>query len=327
MNIQLFDLNDTGNLNIAYDYQTDMYQSSDINFMHNRIIYIINQVLNNSALLLKDIEILTPEEKEKILIDFNKTDLEYDINSNVISLFEKQVKNTPDKIALVSNGKSLTYKELNSSANIFANFLKNKHNVKPNDTIGIILNRSSNLIIAILAVLKCGANYMPIDPEYPQERITYMLENSKTKVVVTNNLTEEYIPVKHDHINIDLFNSTYKLDIKDTENLNVNISPKSLVYLIYTSGSTGNPKGVMITHRNLHNFILGMKQAIDFNPNKVCVSLTTICFDIFGLELWCSLCYGLTLVLADEEEQNDVVSLNKLCLENNVNIIPKNVRK
>lgn len=321
LNIQLFDLNDTGNLNIAYDYQTDMYQSSDINFMHNRIIYIINQVLNNSALLLKDIEILTPEEKEKILIDFNKTDLEYDINSNVISLFEKQVKNTPDKIALVSNGKSLTYKELNSSANIFANFLKNKHNVKPNDTIGIILNRSSNLIIAILAILKCGANYMPIDPEYPQERITYMLENSKTKVVVTNNLTEEYIPVKHDHINIDLFNSTYKLDIKDTENLNVNISPKSLVYLIYTSGSTGNPKGVMITHRNLHNFILGMKQAIDFNPNKVCVSLTTICFDIFGLELWCSLCYGLTLVLADEEEQNDVVSLNKLCLENNVNII------
>ena len=321
INIHLFDINDTGSLNIAYDYQLDMYQASDISYMHNRILYMIKQVINSSSLLIKDIDILTPEEKEKILVEFNNTDLEYDINSNVIKLFESQVTKTPNKIALISNGKSLSYSELNKSANIFANFLKKEHNVKPNDTIGIILNRSSNLIVAILAILKCGANYMPIDPDYPQERIAYMLENSQTKVVVTNNLTEEYIPINHELINIDLFTNTYKLKESDTENINVNISPKSLAYLIYTSGSTGNPKGVMITHRNLHNFVLGMKQAVDFNTNKVCVSLTTICFDIFGLELWCSLCFGLTLVLADEEEQNDVVALNKLCLANNVNII------
>ena len=321
LNIHLFDINDSGSLNIAYDYQLDMYQDSDIAYMHNRILYMITQVINNSSILLKDIDILTPEENKKILVDFNKTDLEYDINSNVIELFEAQAAKISDKIALVSNGKSFSYSELNKSANIFANFLKNKHNVKPDDTIGIILNRSSNLIVAILAILKCGANYMPIDPDYPQERIIYMLENSKTKVVITNNLTEEYIPVNHNCINIDLFNNTYKLNEKDTENINIKISPKSLAYLIYTSGSTGNPKGVMITHRNLHNFVLGMKNAIDFNPDKVCVSLTTICFDIFGLELWCSLCFGLTMVLANEEEQNDITALNKLCLPNKVNII------
>ena len=110
--------------------------------------------------------------------------------------------------------------------------------------------------------------------------------------------------------------SIYQENDKTINNLDININSNSLAYLIYTSGSTGKPKGVMLTHKNLHNFINGMKQLISFSSNKVMVSLTTICFDIFGLELWCSITSGLTLVLANEKEQNMPELLNELCIKN-----------
>lgn len=148
-----------------------------------------------------------------------------------------------------------------------------------------------------------------------------MLENSNTRTVLINSLTDESIPVKYHKVNIDLENTIYKINSKYSNNLSLNIDSNSLAYLIYTSGSTGKPKGVMLTHKNLHNFINGIKQIINFNKNKVMVSLTTICFDIFGLELWCSITSGLTLVLANEKEQNIPYELNNLCKKYHVNMI------
>lgn len=140
-------------------------------------------------------------------------------------------------------------------------------------------------------------------------------------VVLVNQQTEELISKTYQKVKIDLTSSLYKKYSSSVQNIGLTIPNDSLAYLIYTSGSTGKPKGVMLTHKNLHNFIVGMKQVIDFSENKVMVSLTTICFDIFGLELWCSLTSGLTLVLANEKELNMPNLLNQLCLENHVNMM------
>ncbi len=314
MDIQIFDLNDTGNLNIAYDYRISKYSEEDIEKIHKRILNIIKQVIKQENILLKNIDIVTPEEKEILINTFNKTKLEYDNTKTIIQLFEEQVEKTPNKVAIICNKKKLTYKELNQKTNMLASEMLLK-DVKPNDIIGIMLNRSVEMIIAILATLKCGATYLPIDPEYPQERISYMIENSQAKLILTNQNTQYYVPKNCLNINLEYIKN------KNIENKNIKIQSTSLAYLIYTSGSTGKPKGVKITHKNLNNFIQGVKQKIDFNSKKVMVSLTTICFDIFGLEIWCALSNGLTLVIANEEEQNNPELLNKLCIENNVNIM------
>ena len=314
MDIQISDFNDTGSLDISYDYKISIYEQKDIENLHKRILYIIQQVISKEEIELKDIEIVTPEEKDKLVNEFNRTELEYDIDETVISLFEKQVEKTPEKIAIICNNKKLTYKELNEKANMLSREMIKK-GVNQQDIIGIMLNRSPEMIIGLIAILKCGATYLPIDPEYPPERILYMLENSETRLVLVNDNTQELVPENCSKININYIENI------SNENLNLNIDGDTLVYLIYTSGSTGKPKGVQITNRNLNNFIKGMKKEIDFNENKIMVSVTTICFDIFGLEMWCSLTSGLTLVVANELEQNMPTLLNKLCLENKVNMI------
>lgn len=320
IDIQIYDLNDTGSLNIAYDYKTAIYEEEDIENLHKRILNIIDQVVAKENIDLKDIEIVTPDEKEKLINEFNKTELKYDTKETVISLFEKQVEKTPEKVAIVSNRKQLTYKELNEKANMLARKMIEK-GVKQQDIVGIMLNRSPEMIIGLIAILKCGATYLPIDPEYPEERISYMLENSETKIILINSSTEKCVAKEYLKINIELSNNEIYNNNTSTKNINIQVDSNTLAYIIYTSGSTGKPKGVMITNKNLNNFVKGMKQIIDFNQNKVMVSVTTICFDIFGLEMWCSLTNGVTLVLANEEEQRNVMLLNKLCLENKVNMI------
>ena len=314
MDIQIYDLNDTGSLNISYDYKTSIYDVKDIDNLHKRILNLIEQIVNKENIKIKELEIVTPEEKEKLLVEFNKTEMEYDKTGTVIKLFEKQVEQTPEKTAIISNGQHLTYKELNEKANMLAREMMAK-GVKQQDIVGIMLNRSPEMIIGLIAILKCGATYLPIDPEYPAERISYMLDNSETKIILVNSSTERYSPNNCEAIDVE------KISAQSNENLNLNISEKSLAYLIYTSGSTGKPKGVMVTTQNLNNFVNGIKKVVEFNSDKTMLSVTTICFDIFGLEMWCTLTSGMTLVVANEEEQNMPTLLNKLCLENKVNMI------
>ena len=313
--IQIYDLNDTGSLNISYDYKTSKYTEKDIRDIHKRIINIIKQVIQNNDILIKDIEIITDEEKNKIE-GFNKTELKYDKTETVVDMFEKQVKQNPNKIAIICNDKKITYEQLNEGANILA-YEMQKNGVKQEDIIGLMQYRSIEMIISILAILKCGATYLPIDPEYPEDRISYMLENSESKTVLVDNQTEKLIKEKVTTINVE------KVDFsnKNTNIPKIKIPANSVAYMIYTSGSTGKPKGVQVTNQNLSNFIKGVKEKIDFSSDKVMVSVTTICFDIFGLEIWGSLTSGITLVVANEEEQNTPALLNKLCVKNNVNII------
>ena len=318
LDIHMFEWNENNSIQIAYDYKLNRYDEQDIKDFHARILHVINQVLENESILLKDIEIVTPEEKHKILYEFNNTKIDYPKDKTIVDLFEEQVEKTPDNIAVVFEDQQLTYRELNEKANQLAMYLI-KNNIKLNSVIGIFLNRSLEMIIGILATLKCGCTYVPLDPSFPQKRIEYMLNDSNVSLILLSNSTFKEIDNKYSKLNISLSESIIYDNLNT--NLNLKISPNFLAYIIYTSGSTGNPKGVMISHKNLNNFLIGIKEKIDFSSSKAMLSVTTISFDIFGLELFSSLINGLKLVVANEKEQYSAKEINRLCTLHNIQMI------
>jgi len=317
MDIQISDFNDTGKLNISYDYKTSIYEDKDIEKMHKRILNIIHQIIEKETIQIKDVEIVIPEEKEQILTQFNKTNLEYNSNIPIIKYFEEQAKKTPNNTAIVFENKKMTYKELNEKANSLAYELR-KNGVTNNTIIGIMQERSFEMIIAILAVLKAGGAYIPIAPDYPSDRIQYMLEDSNASILLASTNT---IKTNKKTISIKLDSKIYDSNKENIENIS---KPEDLSYLIYTSGSTGMPKGVMLKQKNLTNFYNAMLQNIKYlaeiEPIRI-ISITTISFDIFIFETLISLTKGLTLYMTNENEQKVTEQLENMIKQNQIQAI------
>ena len=303
---------------INIEYCTDLFKKETIERLFEHYINAIDFIMNDVNAKIKDIEIISNTEKNKILYEFNDTKMEYPKDKTITELFEEQVKKTPNDVAVVFGDNKLTYKEVNEKANQLARYLREEKNIKPNDIVGVMLPRSIELISTLIGVLKSGACYIPIDPTYPEKRIEYMLENSDAKFLLTNEELFQKLNFEN-RICID-YNNDEIYSKLNTNFLNTN-NPQDLAYIIYTSGSTGNPKGVKITNQNLCNFVFAIKEKIDFSANKTMVSITTISFDIFELELWVTLTSGMKLVVANEEEQHIPELLNKLCEKNKVNMI------
>ena len=317
IDIQIYDLNDTGKLNIAYDYKTNIYHTKDIEEVHSRILNIIKQVLCNENIILNDIDIITQEEKQEILIEFNKTELKYDKNISFVEYFEQQVEKTPENIAIVFENKKITYRELNEKANSLAYYLR-ENGITNNTIVGILQERSYNIMVSMIAVLKVGGSYIPIAPDYPEERIEYMLKDSDVKVLLTNGKQK----IETDKKIIDINNK--EIYIKHKENLENISKPEDLSYLIYTSGSTGTPKGVMLKQQNLSNFYNSMKNTIDYlkdgEQHKI-ISITTVSFDIFVFETLISLASGLTLYMTNENEQKITSDIERIIKRNQIEIM------
>ena len=303
MDIHFFDLNDSGDLNIAYDYRLAKYTEEEILQIHKRILYIIEQVLLNPGLYLKDVSITTPQELNEILNLSETNNCSYPSTKTISQLFEEQVTKTPNNIAIKYNNSFLTYDELNKKANQLANFLRNL-GIKPNDVIGLRLNKSLEMIIAILGIIKSGACYLPIDLSYPQERVSFMLKDSSAKLFLTNNSHKD---------DLDISIPTYLLDItpnniiylEDDKNLTCVNTPDDLIYIIYTSGSTGIPKGVMLKHRNVVRLIKNDHFQFDFNENDIWTMFHSVAFDFSVWELYGCLLYGGKLILIPEHISKD----------------------
>lgn len=231
-------------------------------------------------------------------------------------LFERQALSTPNHTALVLGEKSLSYKELNERANQLARKLREK-GVQADRIVGIMVNRSFEMLIGILGVLKAGGAYLPIDPAYPADRIQFMLEDSSTHILLSQKKFIEGIHYEGDFINLD----ERELYAGDDSNPAIINSSRDLAYVIYTSGSTGTPKGVMIEHGAVCNFIRGISEKIDFSEGKTILALTTISFDIFVMETLLPLSRGLTVVIADESQQKNPKLLNELIIQNHVDML------
>ena len=315
INIHLHDNNDTNSLIIAYDYLIEKYDLKDIEDIHNRILAMINQILNNTSLFLKDIEIVTSEEKQQILCDFNNTEMDYQKDKTIIDLFEDQVKKNPNNVAVFFENQNLTYLELNKKANQIAWYLK-ENGMSKNDVVGILTNRNLDIYPCLLGVLKAGGVYVLIDYNLPKDRIEYMLRNSNSKILLSTKFINK-------SVDFDNILNIEELDFKDfySKNLNLKINPSSPLAIIYTSGSTGRPKGVMLKKQSISNLILSFKKHLNTDIANNFLSFSTISFDMFAVETYLPLLSGKTIVLASEEEQKNPASLSSLIINTSVDFI------
>ncbi|MCR3758486.1 amino acid adenylation domain-containing protein [Clostridium felsineum] len=303
-------------LKIEFEYCTKLYRKETIERFALGFKNILKEIIEKPDILIKDIDIMSLQERNKMLATFNNTLFEYNKDKTISELFEEQANKQKDATALIFGENKISYKELNSRSNQLARRLRQK-DVKANDVVAIMVDRSLEMIIGILGVLKAGGAYLPIDPNYPSERVCFMIKDSCTKIILTQDKYKSRISEQIEKVDI----MKQELYVGNSSNLNNINKFTDLAYVIYTSGSTGKPKGVMIEHHSAHNFIVGICNKINFKPNRRILASTTISFDIFFLETLLPLCRGMEVVIANELEQKDPKLLRQLISKRKVEMI------
>lgn len=319
LSICVSDRNDTGIPILDYDYLIEFFSEEDIDQMHNNMCNLMTDALENPCKRLSELQMLSPDELNKLLIGFNQTKLPYEAKT-VSELFEDQVIKSPNDTALIFGDKRLSYYELNEKSNQLARYIKNK-GMTSNSIVGLLVNRSLEMVIGILGILKAGAAYLPIDPGYPSERIAYMLSQSHTGLTLTDRDNPDSSTNGNcEYANISLSNTmVYAADATNLDNEN-KANTDDLAYVLFTSGSTGKPKGVMVHHRALCNLINGVARNLNFESQTI-VSLTTISFDIFFSDTILPLTQGMKVILANEEEQTIPKYLFDLIVKHQVKVL------
>ncbi|PCJ49785.1 MAG: hypothetical protein COA74_04870 [Gammaproteobacteria bacterium] len=268
---------------------------------------ILNNIVEDANRPAGELELLSQEEKRKILEDWNSTLVDYDNSDCIHHLFEKHVAEHPDATALVYEDEAITYAELNNKANQLATVLIAK-GIGLDDMVGVNVNRSIDLMIATLAVHKAGAAYVPLDPDFPAERIAYMVKDSAMKMLITQEDIKADIPENNAEV---LCVDSISYSSEEMANPKVVMSSGNLAYVIYTSGSTGNPKGVMVEHRNVTNFFKGMDDRIGSETAGTWLAVTSLSFDISVLELFWTLTRGFKVIIYREDRGNEPGGISK----------------
>ncbi len=322
LTLEIVPINDEYSL--RFEYCTELFDEDFIKRLSSHYINILNAILENCEVKIADIDMLSEEERNQILYDFNDTKLDYPKNKTIVNLFEEQVAKTPDNIAVVFEDKKLTYRELNEKANQLACKL-NSMDIKSGDVVGVCLNRSIELLVSICALFKLGAVYMPMYIGYPKDRLTYMLKNSNAKLLITssNNKLRNFDDVEK--LFIDSIND---IDSSCKINLAKNFSSSSTAYIIYTSGSTGKPKGVQISNRNLINFIYAFNKYFgSISSNDIFLSSTNISFDVSIFELFLPILTGAQVVLYPEDVIKNIALYCDIIVNNKITAlyIPPNI--
>lgn len=254
-----------------------------------------------------DLSLLTSVEQEQLFKAWNNTQADYPQDFCLHDLFEYQVKKTPDNIAVSFENQQLTYHELNQRANQVAHYLQ-KAKVAPDVMVGICLERSLDLIVGILGILKAGASYVPLDPAYPYDRLAFMLEDSQLPVLLTESACLDRLP-ENSAYTVLIDTDWQQIALESNFNPASSVTAKNLAYTIYTSGSTGKPKGVQINHQAVVNFLYSMRQKPGITELDVMLAVTTICFDIAGLEVYLPLIVGAQVALVNRHVAADPAQL------------------
>ena len=273
-------------LTFSLKYAGELFESNTMERLLNTLATLltgVSNVLNHPSLTLNKLTYLNKQEQELILKKWNDTDKDYPSNKTIHSLFEEQVLNSPNNVAVVYEDTKLTYKELNEKANQLAHYLIKHHSIKPDDLVTLLLDRSENMIIAILGILKAGAAYVPMDPEYPDDRIKYILSDTNTNLVIANSIYTKRLNSINNKVKRIAIDS--KVFIKDlTKHSNTNpkvkdLTSKNLAYVIYTSGTTGKPKGVIIEHEGVVNLNCALSKRYNLEKNEIILQLSNYIFD------------------------------------------------
>lgn len=299
--LSLLALESDGQLNCNWEYATDLFETITIQRMAEHWEVLLQQIVTNPQQTISTLSWLTKADQKQLEL-WNQTNTNYPQDKTLVDLFEEQVNKTPDNIALVFEEQSLTYQELNQKANQLAHFLHQNYQIKPDTLIGICIERSLDMAIALLAVLKAGAAYVPIDSNYPEERIKYILENSKISLLLTQSFINDklsgfFSEFSGQLINLDRLN----FESFPCHNLALQSKPNDLAYVIYTSGSTGQPKGVMVEHKGLCNLALVEIETFDVHPSSRVLQFASFSFDAFIWEVLMAWGGGATLYLGNKD--------------------------
>jgi amino acid adenylation domain-containing protein len=287
---------------LEMEYSTDLFDEARIVRMVGHLKTLLVAAAENPDKPLDDLPMLADAEREQILLEWNQTEASYPKAQLVHDLVEDQAARTPDAVAVVFDDQKLTYRELNAKANQLARHLQ-KLGVGPDMLVGLCAERSPELIIGLLGVLKAGGAYVPLDPRYPKDRIAFVLKDAASTVLLTQSHLVGTMPPCAQTIQLDA--DWPKIAAESDAKVESKVSGKNLAYVIYTSGSTGLPKGVEIPHEAFLNFLVSMQKQPGLTAKDVLVAVTTISFDIAGLEIFLPLVTGARLVLLSREDAAD----------------------
>lgn len=293
-------------LRTAWAYNTDLFDPITIERMATHFQVLLEGAVNQPSSPILQLPLLSQTERQQLLSEQNQQDREIVQQLHIVQQFEAQAAKTPDKIALFYEKEILTYQSLNERSNQLSHYLQSL-GVKTGILVGLCLHRSLDMVVAMMAVLKSGAAYVPIDPRYPQERREYVLENAQISILLTqaslvarlqNHRADSQPHHGYQLVVLDEHPAPEQMQPKSP--LSVVIQPEDLAYVIYTSGSTGKPKGVQVTHRGVANFLASMIQLPGLESRDRVLAITTIAFDIAVLEIFAPLMVGASVIIATE---------------------------
>jgi len=300
----------------AFEYSTDLFDATTIARMIEHWQTLLAGIVENPEQRLSDLPILTAIEQHKLLVEWNQTQQDYQENLCIHQLFEAQVEQTPDAVAVIFKDEQLTYRELNAKANQLAHHLQ-ALGVKPETLVGICVERSLEMIVGLLGILKAGGAYVPIDPAYPTDRIAYMLDDSRLPVLLTQQKLVASLP-EHQARVICLDADWAEISAQRELPPQSGVTPENLAYVIYTSGSTGKPKGVLIAHQGLCNLAQAQIKLFDVQPDSRVLQFISFSFDASIGEIVTAVCAGATLCLGTREELQPGQPLLRLLQEQGI---------
>jgi amino acid adenylation domain-containing protein len=287
------------------EYRTDLFDAPTIERMIGHFQTLLEGIVANPLERISELPLLTETERHQLLVDWNDTQTDYPKDKCLHQLFEEQVEQTPNHVAVVFEDQQLTYRELNRKANQLAHYLQTL-GVKPEVLVGIGVERSIAMVIGLLGILKAGGAYLPLDPAYPKARLAFMLEEAQVPVLLTQSSLKQKLPeTKAQIVCLDVEAKT--LSQFAQENVVSGVAPENLAYVIYTSGSTGNPKGVAIEHRNVVALLKWSKTIFTLEPVSGTLVSTSLNFDVSVFELFVPLSRGGKLILVE-----NILSLSRL---------------
>ncbi|HEU5378165.1 MAG TPA: amino acid adenylation domain-containing protein [Ktedonobacteraceae bacterium] len=291
-------------LSLTLEYNSSLFEAASIQRMLRHFQVLLGHIITQPEKHIADLPLLAPEERHQLLIERNVTQAIYPEHLCLHQMIEAQAARTPDAIAAALQNQQITYQALNQQANRLARALQG-WGVGPDVLVGVCMERSCEMVLALLAILKAGGAYIPLDPTYPRERIGFILQDTRLSIVLTQTAFQNLLPQTGLRtVCLDMKDITMPdagIEIKPASN----VQPENLAYTIYTSGSTGKPKGVQITHQAVTHFLASMRAQPGLTSQDILLAVTSISFDIAGLELFLPLIVGARLQLASRDVARD----------------------
>ncbi len=301
-------------LSFTFEYSTELFLPETINGFFNYLENLITQVTTSENTLLSDLTLLSPLDRQKLLHLSECREASYPAESTIVDLFERRALEFADREAVGFKDEVLTYGQLNARANKLAHRLQN-NGVTNNQVVALLMDKNIDTLVGMLGILKAGGAYLPIDVNYPEDRIQYILSNSRVSLVVTH---KAYLKLASENIQCICIEDTAE---EPSTNLTTICSPGDLCYVLYTSGTTGNPKGVMIEHRNVVRLLFNDRFQFDFCENDVWTMFHSQCFDFSVWEVYGALLYGGKVVIVSSQDARDPRSYLKLIETQGVTVL------